>query len=70
MHAVAWSPDSKHLASGGFDESVQVWDATTGNMLLSYHGHSDVVVALSWTSHGDRIASTGFDKTVQVWQAE
>jgi WD40 repeat protein len=39
-------------------------------MLLSYHGHSDVVVALSWTSHGDRIASTGFDKTVQVWQAE
>ena len=28
--ALSWSPDSKRIASGSLDKTVQVWDAMTG----------------------------------------
>jgi len=30
VYAVAWSPERRHIASGGHDRMVHVWDATTG----------------------------------------
>ena len=33
--AIAWSPDGQHIASAGtLESSVQVWDASTGNIML------------------------------------
>ncbi len=33
--AVAWSPDGQHIASAGtLDSSVQIWDASTGNIIF------------------------------------
>jgi len=28
--SISWSPDSKRIASSGFDDTVQIWDAATG----------------------------------------
>ena len=67
-YAVAWSPDSKYIASSYLDlydsahPVVQVWDATTGNTLLTYRGHSDLVQALTWSPDGKGIASASNDK--------
>jgi WD40 repeat protein len=36
VNDVAWSPDSKRIASAGVDGSIQVWDATTGNNVNTY----------------------------------
>jgi WD40 repeat protein len=30
VSSVAWSPDGRQLASGSRDNSIRVWDATTG----------------------------------------
>ncbi|HBE25856.1 MAG TPA: hypothetical protein DDW33_09240, partial [Ktedonobacter sp.] len=30
VFAVAWSPDGRFIASGSRDNTVQVWNATTG----------------------------------------
>jgi WD40 repeat protein len=32
---VAFSPDGKRIASGGDDNSVNVWDAATGQEILT-----------------------------------
>ncbi len=69
VDAVAWSPDGKRLASGSNDDTVQVWDATTGGNVLTYKGHSDIVDAVAWASDGKRIASGSADKTVKMWDA-
>jgi WD40 repeat protein len=68
--AAAWSPDGKRIASGGYDATVQVWDAADGGHAYTYRGHSGGVYALSWSPDGKRIASGSFDQTVQVWLAK
>src|SRR2546429_2561417 len=35
VQSVAWSSDGKHLASAGDDGTVQVWDGSTGQPLLT-----------------------------------
>ncbi len=71
VKAVAWSPDGKRIASGGDDQTVQVWDAADGGHVFIYRGHSDTVLAVAWSPDGRRIASGGgpTDNTVQVWDA-
>ena len=71
VRAVAWSPDSKHIASGSDDQTVQVWSAATGQHVLTYHPAQDAgaVFALSWSPDSTRIASGGKGGHVHVWNA-
>jgi eukaryotic-like serine/threonine-protein kinase len=74
---VAWSPDSARIASGSWDQTVQVWDATTGTHPLIYRGHTTNVNAVAWSPlhTGHRIASASGnnffkgDFVVLVWNA-
>lgn len=67
VFALASSPDGMHIASGGQDTTVQLWDATTGQTLLVYRDHSASVQDLSWSPDGTRLASASADTTVQIW---
>lgn len=76
VNKVAWSPDSKRIASasgygvvGTKDNTVQVWDATTGEHVYIYKGHSGPVTGVTWSPNSKYIASSSADKTVQVWLA-
>lgn len=68
VFAIAWSPDSRRIASGG-DRKVEVWDATNGGHVYIYGGHASYVETVAWSPDGRRIASGGSDQTVQVWDA-
>jgi eukaryotic-like serine/threonine-protein kinase len=67
VYAIAWSPDRRHIASGGHDRMVHVWDATTGASSFIYRGHDASVTTITWSPDGHYMASASLDKTVQIW---
>ncbi|MCC6611963.1 MAG: hypothetical protein IT320_00715 [Anaerolineae bacterium] len=73
---VRWSPDSTRIAStGGNDEvgsqnnPVIIWDANTGEKLLSIVRHAGQVWSVSWSPNGERIVSGSSDDTTRVWDS-
>ena len=57
VKSVDWSPDGTHLVTGGSDGLPRVWDASSGDVLLTLPGHIEEVVIVTWSADGRRIAS-------------
>ena len=72
VQAVAWSTDSRYVASVAHD--VQIFDSFTGNKpIYTYTKHNAgtgmAVQAVAWSPNGRYIASGSMEGTVQVWNA-
>ena len=71
VHSVAFSPDGKHIVSGGMESgyngTVRLWDANTGQLIRAVPiGGADVVVfAVSYRPDGRSIAAAGADGVIQ-----
>ena len=65
---LAFSPDSRHLASAGFDHTVRVWEATTGKEVQAFKDHSWPIHGVAFRPpDGRHLASGCADSTVRVW---
>ena len=67
VNSVAFSYDSKLLASVSDDNTVKVWDTATGTLQQTLGGHSDAVSSVAFSYDSNLLASASFDKTVKVW---
>ena len=67
VKAVVWSPDNRFIASGGYDNTLQIWDAASGTLRSTYRGHLDPVVAVAWSPDGQSLASGSLDTTARIW---
>lgn len=67
LHALAWSPDGRLLASAGYDTLIQLWDSATGKRLRTLKDHSDTVYGLAFSPDGKLLASAAADRAVKVW---
>jgi WD40 repeat protein/serine/threonine protein kinase len=65
--SVAFSPDSKRLATASRDNTVKLWDAQTGQELLSLKGDFDIV---AFSPDGKRLAGGDLGGTMKVWDAQ
>ena len=64
------SPDGKRVASGSFSNLAMLWDAESGELLRSFKGHTDHVVAVAFSPDGKVLASGSHDKTIKLWDVE
>jgi WD domain, G-beta repeat/Pentapeptide repeats (8 copies) len=69
VSSVGYSPDGTRLVSGGRDGSVRVWDAATGEALLTIPSHPGWVFSVGYSPDGTRLVSGGRDGSVRVWDA-
>jgi WD40 repeat protein/DNA-binding SARP family transcriptional activator/energy-coupling factor transporter ATP-binding protein EcfA2 len=67
--ALAFSPDSRAVATGGIDGVVRVWKRTTGRLVTELKGHTGAVLAVAYSPDGKEIASSSTDATSRLWEA-
>ncbi|MBD2340125.1 hypothetical protein H6G64_24465 [Calothrix sp. FACHB-156] len=69
VYSVAFSPDGKTIASASADNTVRLWNASTGKEITTLNGHSDAVYSVAFSPDSKTIASASKDKTVKLWNA-
>ncbi|KAF8535469.1 hypothetical protein BDD12DRAFT_892769 [Trichophaea hybrida] len=65
--AVEFSSDSQLLASASDDNTVRLWDPSTGASRGTLEGHSGEVWAVAFSSDSQLLASASNDNTVRLW---
>jgi WD40 repeat protein len=67
----AYSVDGRRVASGGFDHTVRIWDASTGaeigKPLLGHHGR---ITGMAFSPDGNRLVSASDDGELRLWDAD
>ncbi len=54
------------LASGSLDQTVKVWDARTGQGLLTIKGHTKEVYGVAWSTDGQRVVATDVSQDYEI----
>src|ERR1700722_10492234 len=67
VNSVAFSHDSARLASASDDNTVKIWDASSGEYLQILEGHSGGVSSVAFSHDSTRLASASDDSTVKIW---
>lgn len=66
LHA-HFSADGRHLATGGGDATVRIWDLSTETPLKTLKGHRSWVLAVAWSPDCSTIASGSKDGEIRLW---
>ena len=68
--SVSFSPGGKILASGSADNTIKLWDVSTGKELRTLWGHSGVINSVAFSPNGKILASGSSDMTIKSWDVD
>ena len=68
VRSVAFAPNGKTLASGGFDKEIHLWNTATGKEIRTWSGHQQPVQCVAFSPDGGALASTDDEETVRLWE--
>ncbi len=68
--SIAFSSDSKLLASSSYDRTIRIWDVATGKQVKLIEGHTSTIFDLFFTDCNNTLISVSADRTVRFWNIE
>ena len=68
VDAVAFSADSRIIATASWDRTVRLWNPATGQLIRTLHGPDGALSCIAIAPDG-RVAVSGRDKTVTIWDS-
>ena len=67
VSAVAMSKDGKIFATASYDNTIKLWQLSTGQNLFSLKGHTKFVRCIAISSDKRFLVSGSSDKTIKIW---
>jgi WD40 repeat protein len=65
---LAWSP-TQNLLAFGMGRYIQIWDATTAEILTTLHFSESSALALAWDAQGQKLTVGGY-QGVKIWNCQ
>ncbi|KAG8947233.1 hypothetical protein FRC03_001146 [Tulasnella sp. 419] len=65
--SVTFSSDNVHVASGGTDKLVKVWNVTSGYCAAVLKGHTDWIASVAFSADEKKVLSGSWDDTIRIW---
>ena len=67
--SAAYSTDSKTIATGGVDGTVQLWNTRTGKTIKKFKCNGEYIGYIKYSPDGQTIAIKGAENTIELWNA-
>ena len=66
--ALAASPDTLIIATGGADAAIRLWSRANGRLLAEVKAHDDSVRSLQFSGDGKMLVSSSDDRQIRIWK--
>ena len=67
-YRLAYSADSKYLATSGLDKMITIWKMPEKEAVVSINAHKKRVLEIAFSPNGKYLASTSKDGTLKLWE--
>lgn len=70
VNSVDFNADGSRLLTTSDDHTAKIWDVATGELVLSFEQHGNIVVNGAFSPDGHRVVTASKDKTAMVFDAD
>src|SRR5262249_43367927 len=66
---IAFSPDGTMLAVGNSDNTVKIFNVSSGALMRTLTGHTFFIAGIGWSPDRSMVAAGSWDTTIRIWNA-